>query len=199
MSDLLLSPRVHVENGMYMSYVTCYNNIKKSDNVKPTRFGITNGWLIGQIPKSIIGGGVEDILVNAVARVRMFTNVYTYYSGAHKAIKGYHVFFINDPEHVGQSFDFMLKSGTQPDMYVMICGRVTTTQREIIKRRCNMNANNYMYIYNWLINNHPSYSNMKLPQTCPQPIFIGGFDEIVNNTGMNEDKDKDIEKTFEGE
>ena len=128
----------------------------------------------------------------------MFSNIYTYSAGAHKAIKGYHVFFINDPEHVGQSFDFMLKSGTQPDMYVMICGRVTPAQREIIKRRCNINAHEYMSIYNWLINNHLSYSNMKLPQTCPQSIFIGGFDENVNNTDMSEDKDKDTEKTFEG-
>ena len=110
MSDILLSPRAHLKNGMYISCLTCYNNVRMSDSVKPPRFGITNGWLIGEIPKSIIDGGVEDILANAVARVRMFDNVYTYFAGTYKAITGHRVLFINNSEHVGQLFDFMLKS-----------------------------------------------------------------------------------------
>jgi hypothetical protein len=59
---------------------------------------------------------------------------FSYNAGAHKTIKGHHVFFIHDPEHVGTSFEYMLQSGVSPDMYVMICGRVTTYHRNIIKR-----------------------------------------------------------------
>ena len=144
---------------------------------KPPKFGISNGWVIGSVPENVIDGEVNDILSSSVARVRMFANVYSYSAGAHKAIKGHHVFFVNDPEHVGKSFDFMLHSGIQPDIYIMIRGRVTPSQREIIRRRCTIKANDYMALLTWLINNHPSYDGLHLPSTCPQPIFIGGFDE----------------------
>ena len=177
-----------------MSCSTCYNNIRHTRVVKPPRFGISNGWVIGSIPENIIDGEIDDILTSSITRIRMFANVYSYSAGAHKAIKGHHVLFINDPDHVGKSFDFLMKSGAQPEMYVMICGRVTPAQREIIRRRCTINANDYMTILNWLINNHPSYSDMVLPENCPQPIFIGGFDEEVNNTdnvdGSNSEKKK---------
>ena len=134
-----------------------------------------------------------------VARVRIFGNVFSYSAGAHKAIKGHHTFFVNDPEHVGKSFDFMMKSGLQPDIYVMICGRVTPGQRDIIRRRCTINADDYISLLNWLIKNHPSYIGIEPPHSCPQPIFIGGFNEDVNNTDTVDDSNHDIENNIEGE
>ena len=92
-----------------------------------------------------------------------------------------------------------MKSGLQPEMYVMICGRVTPAQREITRRSCTINANDYMTILNWLIKNHPSYSDMVLPENCPQPIFIGGFDEEVNNTEFVHGSNLELETTIEGE
>ena len=121
LSNLLLSPRSTQDNGASMSCFTCYTNIRKKDVKKPPKFGISNGWVIGSVPENVIDGEVNDILSSSVARVRMFANVYSYSAGAHKAIKGHHVFFVNDPEHVGKSFDFMLRSGVQPDIYIMIC------------------------------------------------------------------------------
>ena len=100
---------------------------------------------------------------------------------------------------MGKSFDFVLRSGVQPDIYIMICGRVTPGQREIIKRHCTINANDYMSLLTWLIKNHPSYDGLELPSTCPQPIFIGGFDEDVNNTDTVHDGDLNTENIIEGE
>ena len=79
----------------------------------------------------------------------------------------------------------------------MICGRVTPGQRDMMKRRCLINANDYLSVYNWLIQNHPSYSNMKPPQTCPQPIFIGNMNETVNNTDVSNKLDEETEHTIE--
>ena len=86
--------------------------------------------------------------------------------------------FFNDPEHVGVSFEYLVQSGAPPDIYVMICGRVTPSQREIIKRRCTINTNEYKALMNFLIDKHPSYSGMERPQCAPQPIVLGGFEEI---------------------
>ena len=63
----------------------------------------------------------------------------SYTAGAHDAIKGHHAFFLNEPAHVGASFDYAVNSGAPNDIYVMICGRVTLGQRDIIKIRCNIN------------------------------------------------------------
>ena len=61
--------------------------------------------------------------------------------------KGHHVFFLNDTEHVGASFEYMVKSGAPPDIYVMICGRVTPAQRDIIRRRSTIEIEKYLSTY----------------------------------------------------
>ena len=99
----------------------------------------------------MINREIDDILASSVAIFRIFANVYSYTGGAHKAIKGQHVFFLNDPEHVGASFEYLMKSGSLPDIYVMICGRATPSQRDIIKQRCTINTEDYKAIMNWLI------------------------------------------------
>ena len=70
-----------------------------------------------------------------------------------------------------------MQAGSAPDMYVMICGRVTPTQRDIIKRKCTINGLDYNRILSWLIDNHPSYHGMQKPDYYPQPILVGGFEE----------------------
>ena len=61
-----------------------------------------------RIPRPIIGNDISDILASSVAKIRMFGNVFLYSAGAHKTIKGHHVFFIHDSEHIGASFEYML-------------------------------------------------------------------------------------------
>ena len=89
----------------------------------------------------------------------------------------------------------MVKSGISPDMYVMICGRATPAQREIIRRRCSINTDHYKVLLGWLIHNHPSYEGLQQPEVCPPPIILGGFDENTNNT----DEDTVQENFIDGE
>ena len=42
---------------------------------------------------------------------------------------------------------------------------------------------------NWLIDNHPSYTQMQRPQYAPKPIILGGFEETANNTDQPGDQD----------
>ena len=197
LSNLLLSPRAHVRNGEYMSCNTCYRHVAYSKSEHPPKYAISNNWCIGQIPENLVDGDIDDILAASVARVRVFSNVYSYTAGAHKAIKGHHVFFVNDPERLGASFEYMVKSGAAPDMYVMLCGRATPAQRDIIRRRCSVNAENYKTLLNWLINNHPSYQEMEPLECCPQPILLSGFEETTNNT--DEPEEEQVENVVEGE
>lgn len=106
---------------------------------------------------------------------------------------------MNNPEYVGATFNYMLQSGIAHDMYVMICGRATPSQRDIIRRRVTIDAEKYKVILNWLIDNHPSYSSMKSPDSCPQPILFSGFDNNSNNTDISNASMKEKENSIEAE
>ena len=67
LSHLLLSPRAHVNNDEYMCCLQCFTNVTNKRFNKPPKFGITNGWLIGQIPESVIENEIEDVLAAFVA------------------------------------------------------------------------------------------------------------------------------------
>ena len=77
----------------------------------------------------------------------------------------------------------------------MISGRMTPTQRNIVKNRCEVNVEEYKNVLNWLISNHPSYIGMIRPQDSPQPTIIGGFHETQNN--CDEEEEPDIENNIE--
>ena len=89
------------------------------------------------------------MLAASVAKVRIFANAFSYSEGAHEIIKGHHIYFIHNPEHVGASYEYILQSSGSPDMYVMICGRVIPAQRDIIKRRVSTNTDDYKAVINW--------------------------------------------------
>ena len=148
LSDLLLSPRAHNQDGSFMACETCRYKIAHTKCDVPPKFAISNGWCIGKVPNDVIDDEISEILESSIARIRIFANVYSYNAGAPKAIKGHHIFFLNDPEHVAASFEYLVQSGAPPDIYVMICGRVTPSQREIIKRRCTINTNEYKALMN---------------------------------------------------
>ena len=68
----------------------------------------------------------------------------------------------------------------------MISGRMTQTQRTIVKHRCEVNIEEYILLLNWLIVNHLSYKDMIPPAQMPEPIIIGGFEENNNNVDTSE-------------
>ena len=88
LSHLLLSPKAQNRNGLFMSCRTCYNNVMQPNVEKPPRFGISNGWAIGQIPYVLDGGEIEDILAASLAKIYIFTNMYSYITWSHKSIRG---------------------------------------------------------------------------------------------------------------
>ena len=107
-----------------MPYKCCSNNITRTAPNKPPRLGITNDWVIGYIPDSVVGD-IDDLLAAMISHVRFYSYVFSYIAGAHKSIKGHHKFFLNDPEHIGATFNYLQESGLTKDVYVMLCGRMT--------------------------------------------------------------------------
>ena len=58
--------------------MTCesyYRYIAYNEDGKPPKFSISNGWCIGQVPKTLTKDGIDDILESLVARYRTFATV----------------------------------------------------------------------------------------------------------------------------
>ena len=172
------------------SCATCFRNIKNNKIVKPPRFAISNAWAIGSIPTSVVGE-IDSVLASMVNKIRLFSYVFTFSAGAHKAIKGHHTFFMNDPEKIGAALHHLQTSGNLTDVYAMLCGRFTPTQREIAKKRCLVQPERYKKLLNWLIDHHPAYHDVQRPEDSPQPTLIGGF----NPTQNNEDREDGNKRT----
>ena len=194
-ADLLLSPRSQIKDNMYMSCEQCHRNIKHSKRNKPPKFAISNGWAIGSIPTNIVGD-IDTVLASMVNKIRLFSYVFTFSAGAHKAIKGHHTFFMNDPEKIGAALHHLQTSGNLTDVYAMLCGRFTPTQREIAKKRCLVQPERYKKLLNWLIDHHPAYHDVQRPEDSPQPTLIGGFIPTQNNQDR-EDRVRDICRKYQ--
>ena len=194
LKNLLLSPRSTKSENGYMCCKQCYtvlNSQKECDS--PPKFAISNGFAIGSIPPEVVPE-ITDVLASMIARVRVLSYVYNYYGGAHKAVKGSHMFFVNDPQHIGATFNHIVE-GAGKSVYTLISGRVTSSQREIIRRRTEVNSDDYKRLLRWLIQNHLSYFSITAPEDTPKPIRIGGFEPTQNNT--DDEEDPSTENQFE--
>ena len=186
LNALLLSPRSGNTYDGYMCCQQCYDVlIKKSIKTKPPKYAISNGNAIGYVPAWVVEE-ITEILSALVARIQILSYVFNYYGGAHKAIKGSHMFFINDPEYIGASFQHLVES-TKSKVYTMITGRMTVNQRQIVRQRCEVDTEDYKKLLNFFIENHPSYADMQPPESSPSPVIIGGFESNDNNEDAEED------------
>ena len=64
LSCLLLSLEAHVVDGAYMACKSCHTHVIYPSGFKLPKFAINNGWLIGEIPRTIIGSDISDILAS---------------------------------------------------------------------------------------------------------------------------------------
>ena len=101
------------------------------------------------MPSTVVENEINEILVAMLARIRIFANTFSNMAGAHKSIKGHHTFFINRPEFVGGTFDYMMMSEVAPGIYVLISGRETPAQKDIIRRIFWFNAEDYKALFNF--------------------------------------------------
>ena len=92
LQHLLLSPRARRKKNSYMCCQSCATALRKKLDKAP-KFAIANGFAIGYIPTEIVEE-ISDILAAMVAKIRFFPYVFNFYGGAHKAIKGNHIFLL---------------------------------------------------------------------------------------------------------
>ena len=179
--ELLLSPRSTRkqmrdgdESTTFTCCSTCSHNLSNNKVYKPPQFGITNGFLIGYVPKEVVDE-IDDVLAASIARLRIFTYVFSYRPGVHKSIVGHHTLFMNQPEQIQRALEYTSRKIGNPNIYTMISGRLTPKQHDIAKRRCTINSAEYTKLLHFLQQNHLSYSKVEMEETNPQPVNICGL------------------------
>ena len=91
----------------------------------------------------------------------------------------------------------MQDMGISPNIYIMMCGRTTPEQRNIIRNRAQLDRDLYMDILNYFItkSGHSGYEKMSTPSEFPSPVFVEDT-ESENNT--DESVDPTVENSFQG-
>jgi hypothetical protein len=195
LQHLLLSPRARVNvREEYVCCSQCSDSLRPHRKKKlPPKFAISNRWAIGNLPPEILEL-LTEVTSPLISPVRPFAYVMSFTGGAHKSITGAFTFFSNNVEqNVGALEQHMNLTG-QSSVYVIMSGRFTPNQRTIIRKRCKLEVENFLRVYNWLRENNPHYMDMPDISQCPTPII---FEDEADTNNTDESGNPDIEKHVE--
>ena len=96
---------------------------------------------------------------------------------------------------MGGVIDHVRNMGVAQNLYVMLCGRTSPTQRTIIRQRAQIDTEEYRDLLNFFIkeSGHSGYSELPMPENFPQPIFVEDK-ETENHT--DRDINHGVEKMY---
>lgn len=209
---LLLSPRARREGDTFDACVTCSNSLKQNSKLTtPPKYAIANGFVIGYVPNITVmrkesgtvevlqsgGDWLDDMMCASISPVRAFGYVFAYSAGAHQSIKGHYSFFDTNQTHVGAVFNHYRATGANPNIWCVMCGRMTPKQKEITRRRAKLDVEVFIALKTWFIreSGHPAFVNDVVPDECPQPVVLEDK-ATEHNTDIEVDPIK--EQHFEG-
>jgi len=205
LEGLLLSPRAKQnetanESVAFDACTECFQSWSRSERRDlPPKHAISNGFAIGHIPTNVITNDKEvtEEMCSLLAPTRPFGYLFAYAAGAHKAIRGHFSFFEVDLNHTGAVMNHFLKTGANPLVYVVLCGRMTPKQKQIIKDRVTLDTSKMTRLLEWFVreSGHPAYEGVMPPGDCPQPTII-----VDENTTNNTDQEQNprVEESFAG-
>ena len=145
LEGLLLSPRATKTTNAstgdvhYSTCSNCYNSMKVKESDNPPKHAIANGFAIGQVPTRILeNDDITEEMCALLAPIRPYAYLFAYSAGAHKSIKGHYSFFETDLTHTGSVMNHFLKIGSNPMVYVVLNGRMTPKQKELVRKRAEL-------------------------------------------------------------
>jgi hypothetical protein len=190
---LLLSKRSrHTNSRGYVACHSCYESLQVKNLTKtksPPKSAIANGFVIGRIPlvltfenedgttrETIVDqeDDITDILRAMLAPTRAYGYTFAYFGGAQKSLQGHYTFYEMDQNHVGSVINEYQNTGANPHIYVVHGGRLTPSQKNIIKTKTEMNTKLYTDYMTWFIkqSGHRGFKDVTVPEECPQPKVV---------------------------
>ncbi len=200
LKHLLLSPRAGRKDDSYMCCSSCKTSLRPHlVNTAPPRNAIANGFVIGKVPDEVVSEDeITDVLAAMIAPVRPFMHVVSYTGGQHKTIKGNVTFFQNSVFHTASVLNNYLKTGANPNVYCVLCGRFTPKQREIVQKKMKLDLRSFKRLVQWFVtdSNHEAFAEVDPDmENWPQPVVL---ESSANQNNTDEEEDVDVESTTEG-
>jgi len=90
-----------------------------------------------------------------------------------------------DQNKLGAVMTHLNQAGIGEHIYVVLCGRMTPEQKQIVRTRAVVNTQLFIDILTWFVtkSGHKGYDNTTIPAKCPQPVLIEN-QETNNNTDI---------------
>jgi len=205
MEGLLLSQRSQYNSlhGGYETCKSCFDSLKKSSTKSPPKHAIANGFVIGYIPREVFLDPktgkmrpMNDVLRAMLAPTRAYGYTFSYFGGQQKSIQGHYMFYEVNQTHVGSVVNDIHNTGANPHIHVVLGGRYTPRQKEIVRRIAEVDTKLYTDIMTWFINvsGHKGYNGVLIPSECPSPYI----ESVETPNDVDDEVDKDTEKQFDG-
>ena len=207
---------------------SCRDALRKDKIDKPPpKTSIANGFLIGSIPKVITyenKDGVEEsmstvietcdadgepipdqtiskvtsILAAALSPTRPYAYIFSYRGGRHRSLVGNFQFFDTDQSKVAGALQCLHKSGVDANIYVVLNGRMTPTQKDIVRKKAELDKDLYFGLLRWLKSHHPTFKDVDIGDEEGDLRVELIEDEETDNNRDDESDNPDLENKEEG-
>ena len=94
---------------------------------------------------------LTDILCAFLSPKRPYGYCFAYSGGAHKSLRGHFFFYETDLEAVGGAMHAIQQTHAVPQIYAVLCGRMTLKQKEIARQRAEVDTKVLTTLLTWFI------------------------------------------------
>jgi hypothetical protein len=223
---MLLSPRFGGnDSSSVMVCSKCKNSLRERNSKTAPRFAIANGNAIGTIPSTIVFEGkdgaltslktirevfdengnslpnrseslVTSVMAAAIAPIRPYAYIFSYRGGQHHSLIGNFQFFELNQTKVAGALDCLHQSGNSSNIYVVLNGRMTPTQKEIVRKKAELDISLYFGLLRWFKAHHPAYKDVPIGDAT-SPLKVELIEDPETDANTDNDKPDDPNENSE--
>jgi len=200
-------------------------NSNSATSKNPPKYSIANGFAIGAIPETIEFKDNEDehmssmktvldhhdkdgnvtqikeskitsIMAAAVSPVRPYAYIFAYHGGQHKSLMGNVQFFETSQTKLAGALNCLNQSGMTSNIYVVLTGRMTPTQKEIVRKKAELDKDLYFALLKWLKAHHPRFRDVEIDESSDPKIEL--IEDPSSDSNTDTVGDPEMEKRDDG-
>jgi hypothetical protein len=204
----------------------CRNSLsRQKGSLVPPKYSIANGNAIGTIPSTIVFDGgdgqmkslrtikeafdengslipnrseslVTSVMAAAIAPIRPYAYIFSYRGGQHHSLIGNFQFFELNQTKVAGALDCLHQSGNSSNIYVVLNGRMTPTQKEIVRKKAELDIPLYFGLLRWFKAHHPAYKDVPIGDAT-SPLKVELIEDPLTDANTDNDKPDDPKENRE--
>jgi hypothetical protein len=139
---------------------------------------------------------ITSIMAAAVSPVRPYAYIFAYHGGQHKSLMGNVQFFETSQTKLAGALNFLNQSGMTSNIYVVLTGRMTPTQKEIVRKKAELDKDLYFALLKWLKAHHPRFRDVEIDESSDPKIEL--IEDPSSDSNTDTVGDPEMEKRDDG-